>query len=447
LLLAVVALAACTSSRSIPGDRPRPIVNAVVILADTLRADHLSLYGYSRATSPTLDRLAHSAVVFEQARSQSACTFPSVDSLLASRPPVDFLRSAFASNPDARSARGDWLPTILKRAGFSTFAASASPVVRKSAGILNRIGGYGEGFDRFDEACETREAACVNAAAEHFLAGVREPFFAYLHYFDPHGPYQPPATHPRRIAVRVPGTPWVRLGDPKPIERRVTRNLPPLATAEDVQGLVDLYDEEIAYWDTQLGLLFEILAARGLRERTLVVLVADHGEMFLEHGDIKHCRRVFDTVVRTPLVAWIPGVAGRRISEPVENLDVAPTVLDYLGHDPAPYPFIGRSLRTLVEGRPATTRYAHAQMGTLFAVTDGRHKLILDAPTNKVWLYDLMRDPGEQVDRSRELPDVSARLRPDLDEWIAAASPSSPRITADRARDFDRRLRALGYVQ
>jgi len=429
--------------------RPRPAVaeNVLLLVVDTLRADHLGLYGYPRATSPTLDRLATSGVVFEQARSQAACTFPSVNSLLTSRQATAFLGRAYGdfSIPSA-------FPTIaelLAARGWATFAASASAVVRATASHVNPVGGYGAGFSRFDETCESREAACLNARFATFLDAQPARFFAYLHYMDPHHPYAPPATHPRRFAREVVGRDWVQAGNPDPIERALAAGSPPDVTPAELQSLIDLYDEEIAYWDTQLAELFADLARRRLRDRTLIVLAADHGEMFLEHGDVKHCRKVYDTVTRTPLVVWIPGGHGQRIARAVENLDVVPTILDYLGVAVTGVQLDGTSLRSIAEGAPdARSAYAYSAQDALRSVVDGRYKMIEDVLTQREQLFDLADDPGEQRDRLAELIPERRRLETALATWLAAnEGPDGGARNAGLAASVTRVLRSLGYVQ
>lgn len=240
----------------------------------------------------------------------------------------------------------------------------------------------------------------------------------------------------------------MRGGDPDRIERALTASKPPKATAADVAQRVTLYDEEIAYLDGQLGALFDDLRGRGLLERTVVVLAADLGEMFLEHGDVEHCRRRFDTVIRTPLVLWIPGVGGRRIAPPVQNVDLVPTLLDHLAVDPTGLGLEGTSLRPMIEGRSAPApEYAYSMQNEARSVTNGRYKLIFDLTNQRAQLFDLHLDPGERADAASRLPRERDRLRHALAAWPAAhEGPGSAHRNVQLAQ-VEQSLRVLGHLQ
>jgi arylsulfatase A-like enzyme len=442
----VVGWALIASACDRPPSRPAAD-NVLLLVVDTLRADHTSLYGYPRRTTPALERLAASAVVFEQARSQAACTFPSVNSLLTGRHPAEFLGAFYGDF--SIPARLPTLAERLQERGWATFAASASAVVRATPSPVNLVGGFGRGFDRFDEHCTGRDAACLTARLGKFLDRRASRFFAYVHFMEPHHPYAPPPAHARRFATAGGTRPWILAGDPDPIERALSAGAPVDVTRAELAQLVDLYDDEIAYLDAQLDALFGDLARRHLLDRTLIVLAADHGEMFLEHGDIKHCRQLWDTVVRTPLVVWWPDRPGRRVTAPVENVDLVPTVLDALGVRVPDAVFDGRSLRPLLDGRADPgPRYAHGVQAALRSVTDGRYKLIVDVVAGTARLYDLARDPGEHEERGAVLPAERARLGEALAAHVTAHEGADAGArSAARAAEVERALRALGYVQ
>lgn len=426
------------------GRSPTPR-HVLVLLVDTLRADHLSLYGYHRSTSPALDALARDAVVFEHARSQGACTFPSVNSLLTSRHPGHFFGQGWAnfSIPEGTPAAGE----LLRPYGFTTFAASASGVVRATPSKVNPGGGFGRGFDTFDETCLDQPAECINRRFLAFLDRRPARFFAYLHYMEPHHPYAAPRTFPRRFTDTQKGPPWVLAGTPDPIEKALLSGQPSPATPEDLQGLVDRYDDEIAYWDTQLAALMAELDRRRLRDDTLIVLVADHGEMFMEHGDIKHCRKLFDTVTHTPLVLWLRGVPGRRVPAPVQNVDVLPTILDLLHVTPSAWTPQGRSLVPLVAGRAMAPEIAFSAQDALRSANDARFKLIRNTRTGTAQLYDLVADPGEHADVAASHPAERARLDTALDAWLVLHDAANARTGGEAARDVQNALRALGYME
>ncbi|HEX9668929.1 MAG TPA: sulfatase [Thermoanaerobaculia bacterium] len=439
-LAAALVLAACAG-----GGEPRP-QNVVLVLVDTLRADHLGAYGYPRPTSPALDAFARQAVVFTDARSQAGCTFPSVNSLLTSQLPERFL-----GQPDgAIGIPGGIpaLPELLRARGWTTAAVSASAVVRRRPSEHNPRGGFGRGFDLFLEDCPWRSAACVNRQALPLLRSLPRPFFLYLHYLDPHAPYRPPQGHVRRFARGWSDKRFIRRGNPNPIGRALYQGAPdPGVTAADRRLLLDLYDEEIAFWDGEFGRLLAGLERAGLDAETIVVVASDHGEEFLEHGHVKHCRTVFDSSIRVPLVVRAPGFAPARVAAGAQNLDVLPTLLDLLGVPAEGHAFAGRSLRpALAAGRQAHARQVSAQ-GVLHAVVGPRHKLIADLASGRQWLYDLAADPGETRDRLAAERRAAAPLRAALRDWLARSAGGDPAALLAGAREAEERLRAVGYIE
>jgi arylsulfatase A-like enzyme len=441
---ALLAAASCTRAA-----RPQPPRNVVFILVDTLRADHLGAYGYPRPTSPNLDAFARSSLFFKDVRSQAPCTFPSVNSILTSRSP-----SAFLGQPNEGLGIPAQIPTlaeILRTRGFRTAAVSASAVVRKNPSRFNPHGGFGAGFDLFNEECVWKSAECVNRHAfEQLRVKDERPFFLYLHFIDPHGPYAPPDSHQRRFATGPkPDKPFIRNGNPNPIGDMLYKGLPdPGATKADLRYLIDLYDEEIRYFDGQLAVLLDELRTSGRLDDTLIVFAADHGEEFLEHGDIKHCRNLFDTEIRVPLVLHLPGAAARTLAQPVQNIDLTPTILDLLGVTADTRAFEGKSLRPLLEGKPAATGPQHALMSTLRSVSDGRFKLIHDLGAGTFALYDLRADPGETRDVLARERRTFHRLRQDLTAWLARTEGAAPADESVRkAQEELKKLRSLGYLE
>lgn len=432
------------------GKPPRP-KNVIFILVDTLRADHLGTYGYSRPTSPNLDAFARETLKFDDARSQASCTFPSANSILTSRWPV-----AFLGQPNQALGIPEGIPSlaeILHTQGFRTVAVSASAVVRNTPSRFNPTAGYGRGFDVFQEDCVWKSAACVNRQAEPFLKRGEQPLFLYLHYIDPHGPYQPPRTWRHKFAKGRPDKRWVRIGDPNPIGNWIYKGHEnPGFTPADLQYLKNLYDDEIAFFDQNFADLLESLRSSGLLDESIVVFASDHGEEFLEHGHIKHCRTVFDNSIRVPMLLRIPGVDARTVSLPVQNLDLVPTILDYLGIGTGGYTLEGRSLRPVLEedhdSRGAPRELQYALQGTFRSASDGRYKLIQDLAAGTAALYDLEADPGEKSDVLRRERRAYFRLRDSLAGWIARAEGQGPAGESVRkAREAEEKLRSLGYIE
>jgi len=438
----IAALALALFALSCHREPPRPR-NVILILVDTLRADRLSAWGYARPTSPNLDAFARESVRFDNARSQSACTFPSANSVLTSRWPA-----AFLGQPEQAMGIPAGIPSlaeILRSRGFHTVAVSASAVVRKSPSRFNPKGGFDRGFDVFQEDCVWQHADCVsNEAAAHLRRG-KKPLFLYLQYIDPHGPYRPPDSWRHRFATGTPEKEWVRKGDPNPIGDWLYKGEPnPGLTPGDLQYLKDLYDEEIAYFDSQLAELLGSIRAAGLLDDSLVILASDHGEEFLEHGDIKHCRNLFDTSAHVPLLVRIPGIGGKTVSRPVQNLDLVPTILDYIGVGSKQNRFNGRSLRGEIEGSNVPDELQYGLMGELRSVSDGRFKLIQDLGGKPPALFDLKADPGETRNVLPAERRTYARLRDALASWLAR---NEGKGVADEAREAQKKLRSLGYIE
>ena len=261
----------------------------VFVLVDTLRADHLGSYGAARDTSPHLDAFAEGAYRFPHVAAQAGCTFPSVNSLLTSRYAEHFLgqpRERRMSIPDSIPS----LAEILSGQGYRTVAVSASPVVRNTPTKVNRFGGFGRGFDRFDEACLERDASCVNGVAFGALDELSEkgaPFFLYLHYWDPHDPYDPPPHAIRHFPDQPYTLPFLHNGNLWPIIRMLYRDGPQWqVTKPDVAQIKTLYDEEIRYFDGRFQELVDRLDAAGLLDRTVLVFASDHGDEQLEHNNV-----------------------------------------------------------------------------------------------------------------------------------------------------------------
>lgn len=435
-----LAVLACT-------DAPKATPNVVVVLVDTLRADSLHVYGHPRPTTPRFDDFAASSLVFENHRAQAPCTFPSVNSLLTSR-----YTAHFTASEKLYLGIPDHLPTlaqILKRRGYSTLALSASPIVRDTPTVNgNPDGGFGAGFDRFLEACQWREAQCLNDTLETELETLEAPFFVYLHYIDPHDPYSAPHPYRDLYASRDPGaSDWARRGDPNPLAAMIYADGEEIAySPQDLATLKARYEEEVSYVDAQFGHLLDLLAQRALLQDAIVVLLSDHGESFLENDHVKHCHSLLDTEIRTPFLLQLPGRAHRRFDAVTQNLDVVPTLLDYLEIDTSGESFDGVSLRPLIEEGKPVNRAGFAAMDFYRSVVDERFKLMIDLRSETSVLHDYRRDPGESTDLQQRDRRHSHRLQSWLLEWIAENDPQATRMLGDVGA-VQERLRSLGYLQ
>lgn len=413
LLLGGLALAAGAAARFWPARAQPP--NLLLVTIDTLRADRVGAYGSGLGTTPALDALALRGARFEQVQSASPLTGPSHATLLTGQyPPVHGVRD------NARFVISSAVPTLaerLKRAGYDTAAfVGAFPL----AGAF----GFARGFDSFDEGLRAAAAGSVAErpadevadAARRWLAAERKrPFFAWVHFFDPHEPYAAPA--PYRDRFHHP------------------------------------YDAEVAFADAQLGRLLEALRSAGHLDQMFVAVLSDHGEGLGEHGESTHGLLLYESTLRVPFVIAGPGVAlGRIVRERVGTIDVLPTLLGLVGL-PVPEGLPGRDLGPALAGRavPINAVYAESLYGRLNcrwaplrALTEGDWKVV---EGSTVELFDLGRDTGEQRDRAREEPDRTTALRTALRRAVDAMAPGGDRVQRARLRPADvEALRSLGYV-
>ena len=431
-------------------DRP----NVLVLLVDTLRADHLGCYGAGPSPSPNLDRLAERGLLFEQAIAQAPWTTPSVATLLTGLHPRSHGVVAWPfSKPAARPENGstvlpDLLPTLPARAamaGITTVGVSANPLVSRTTNFARGFETFVE-FEWNAERDATARADEVNAAFLRWVGRNRgRRFLGYLHYMDVHEPYWPPAEFRPPVPDGVRSA--VARGRLAGIAERVNWSTgPPLATAE-VQHLRNLYDGGIRFWDFELQRLLDGLTALGVRDSTIVVVTADHGEEFQEHGKLTHGPDLYDELLHVPLVVVGPGVAPGRVREQVQGIDLFPTVAAMLGVQ-APAGLPGVDLMARREPRPAFSETSlgivDGKAGKLVSLRTPEWKLIQTPATGRFELYDLVRDPAEREDRFGTAPEGAA-LVTELTAWQPPPPPVV--ITTEATPKLERELRALGYVE
>jgi arylsulfatase A-like enzyme/Tfp pilus assembly protein PilF len=413
-LLVLVLSFALPRARPAAGPPRRP--NVLLVTIDTLRADHLGCYGYADARTPVLDGLAARGVRFATAVAHGPLTAPSHASILTGlTPPRHGVRD---NGGFALAANVPMLPAAFLGAGYRTTAfVSGFP--------LDRRFGFARGFEAYDDRLrhggDPRRAAYVERTAEATTAAVlrwldgqdaARPWFAWVHYFDPHAPYEPPPAFSARFATRP-------------------------------------YDGEVAFVDEQLGAVLRRIEQAGSLSSTLVLVTADHGESLGEHGEETHGVFVYDATLKVPFLLAGPRVpAGRVASTVARGIDVAPTLLDLAGL-PADGAIEGRSLRPALEGREMADEPAYAESlfaalhlgwAPLHAWRTARFKLV-DAPRPE--LYALDTDAAESKDLAQSRPDVVESLRRPLRAAMAKAAPAV--ATAVDAESGEK-LRSLGYL-
>ncbi len=445
------------------GAAPAGAPNVVLVVVDTLRADHLGCYGYAAAKTPHIDALAARGTRYASTFAQASWTRPSFATIFTSLYPSSH---GAVHKADSLPDRVDTIAELLARAGYYTvgFADNAN---------ISPAFNFGQGFAEYhylapalffhaDEAAAElalysglrlvherflaramdvhhyyQPAETVTAAVERWLdspAARHRPFFLFVHYMDPHDPY---FVHPFN------GVGYARVANPNP----------PPNLAETYRRL---YDGEIAYLDQHLGALLDDLGRRGLFDESLIVLTGDHGEEFHEHGGWWHGTTLYDEQTHVPLIVKPPhgGAPGRVVDGLTTSLDIAPTILA-AAHLPVPPVMQGHALP--LDATPPAERdrvFAETDLegNVVQAVRTPTWKFITANPNNPRGLkpeelYDLARDPGEQIDLAAKEPAQRETLRAALGRSLLEA-----RAHAGSAQHTDvdavtqERLRALGYV-
>jgi arylsulfatase A-like enzyme len=427
--------------------------NLVLIGIDTLRFDRTALAPAATPAeaarrarvTPNLAALADEAAVFVNATTQAPWTLPSFASILTGRYPHEH----------GASALGGWLRSrelglaeVLREAGYRT-AAVVSHV------LVARDRGFAQGFERFDESQVLGESAVTSqgvtdAALDWLARDGAGPFFLFLHYFDPHYEYRDHAEWAFADAYRG----WLR--DEAPAIHEIRHRAAELAP-RDLAHLRDLYDEDLAFTDREIGRLLAGLRAAGRAGDTAIVVVGDHGEEFLEHGWLGHELSLYQEVLRVPLLLRLPGVPAAVVEPPVETRALFATLLDYLGIEGVARGSAA-SLLPLLRGEQAAPAAVFSSVWLpdappesgrrvrRAAVRRGDWKLIRDQDTGTERIFDLSRDPHERADLSQTAPARRAELSAALDDWLAGLLEAGPAPARELDPQERERLRALGYL-
>jgi len=498
---------------------PATSPNIVLIQVDTLRRDHLSCYGYGRRTSPCLDRLAQESTLYTRAISPGAWTVPSQASIFTgtypSRHGVDrthpYLDCALTTLPEYLRAQGYrtfgissnfWISTATQYdRGFDVFSQSWQLLQAQSNPALERQRRRDPGYagqaspssiaERVRVAANRLEAAffrrcCAPVMAVDKGAGrvnrvvkrwikrwttLDRPFFAFIHYMEPHLPYRPPVRFLRqyldaREAVRARGVNQHAL---KYMGKRVPM------TGDDFDLLGRLYDAEISYTDHCIGEVVDGLRASGLLDNTVLVFCSDHGENLGEHGLMDHMFSVHDTITAVPLIVRYPGEMQRGTEHGlVQTLDIFPTVASLVGRNGAalngmealagqlqgrPMPPFGAAhpfaVTELQQVQPPISTLQRRYPGfdwriydrSLSALRTATHKYVQGSNGTEE-LYAIATDPRETTNQLASDPERAAEMRAQLSSWRDSFAPAVP---SDSTQDLDaeirRRLQDLGYIE
>jgi arylsulfatase A-like enzyme len=443
LLAGTAATPAPRQSQAKPPAQRFP--NVLVLSVDTLRADHVSAYGYRRPTTPNVDRLLKSGARFTEARTVEPLTNPSLSSMFTSLYPHEHgaTRNGLRVRPGLPSAA-----LSFARRGYRTAAFVGNWTLK------NRISGLGDHFQRYDEVFTRKRwlgmfkgeatAEDLTDSALAWLAehekGTTRPFLLWVHYVEPHAPYRLQEEFAPKLGIRTQGEP----------------------------SRQDRYDTEIAFADHHIGrLLAAFERDPRLKANTLIVFTADHGESLGEHSYWGHGRHLFEPGLRIPLgVAWAGKIPpGGVVTAPAQNIDVAPTLLSLAGL-PVPETFRGFDWAPVLRGaEPPRSRvtWYQAHKGAVLSkqeAANARRKGLLEIASlldgkkeifrlseGKLWLFDLGADPREAKSLSGRSTAPSARLRGWLD-GVQKGLATSDRLAPQEEIDPEnvQQLRALGYA-
>ncbi len=416
----------------------------LLIVVDTVRADHLGLYGHARPTSPALDARAAQGAVFERAFASSPWTLPSFGSIYTGLAPAQHgagTRLSAGPKPDYAPlpAQLPVLAETLRANGFVTAALVENPFLHPSFGVARGFETYRYLFRGF--GAPPRADRMVEAAL-HWLAGRdQRPFFLLLHLMAPHAPYDPPREVRGRFTAGYTGPFHLPFAGIAPLTAKQVSESP--AERGFIEGA---YDEELLGVDLALARLFDALAREPFGERLLVIFTSDHGEELFDHGAFEHGHTLHEELLHVPLIVWAPGVRARRIDAPVSHVDLLPTILDALGL-PAPTDLAGTSLWPLLHGGAAPPERLLVSEKLLYG-PEGRAWLrwpwkAIAMQGAAPLLYRLDQDPGETLD-------VAARHGAELDALRKLGEAgATARRAAPRAAEIDAATRAqlesLGY--
>lgn len=450
LFAAVFAAAVATGcgqqSEVTPEQSPPRAKNVVIVVVDALRADHLGCYGYPRGTTPGIDHLAGSALVFANAYSNATYTFPSTASMFTATLPVVHRIDWNEKRQERIRRLSDeyvLLTEVFHDAGFRTglltFPGWVSPTANYMQGVDVRV------------ESERNDRDLLERAVEFISSSAGKPFFLYLHFIDMHDYY-----HPRHLfanATEIPDD----LSDELLALRDKTNRQSYTALARDLRGhlserdleyLISVYDERLRETDRVIGDLTRHLDAEGLLDDTILVITADHGEQFAEHGRLVHGGDAFyNEVLRIPMIIANPSLFPERqtAETPFSSIDLGPTLLELVGLE-IPDVFQGEPLADrLDEDRPV-----FATDGRTWKAINREWSYIVSPSKQREELYRLTDDPGETVNLLEQQPEAAHMMREQVETMYHACESHPYRSLEvdeiDMPDEQLERLRALGYA-
>jgi arylsulfatase len=460
--LAVLAFS-CRGASSPPSPRPTAVaprsgngLSVLLITIDTLRADHLGLYGYHRPTSPHIDALGQRGTVFDRAFTFWPKTRGSFVMMMTGRRPS---QNGYSKTHQVLLDFNPTLAGVLEKAGYRTAAVIDNPNLAAQHGYSRGFESYRETWEEPALATETDRARAITDGGIAYLRAARpdQPFFLWLHYVNPHAPYTPPPPFDRKFLDEAASGP--RLAPVSGFHGGVKKEW--AVPGKTLGYYVSQYDGEIASVDDEVGRVLDALGSTPVAAKTAVVLTSDHGESLGEHDYyFDHGEDLFDPCLAIPLIVTVPGATGgRRTSEFASTLDLVPTILDAVK---VSYPpdLAGTSVLGAVTGAigPGRERLFAQNDRNLSATFDARYKLVdtpLDDGSTRSALYDRVRDPGETRNVAASGGEALRIARRELDLFLDRAQREWARTRVlVQGKEGEKpatieaceKLRALGYV-
>jgi len=404
--------------------------NIILITLDALRADHLNCYGYKRGTSPFISEFAKDAFIYQRVIAQSGSTMPSLATVFTSM----YAYADCALNE--RDALGKSYTTIaefLKKIGYKTYAIVGHGYVKKIFGLARGFDYYDDNFDKWRNADE------MTTLAIKFLKEGKshKKFFLWLHYRQPHWPYDPPLKYREMFYQKKPfngenqSDVYTIFGKKMTLSKKV------------ISELGDLYDANIRFADDALRGLFEYSRESGLLKNTIIIITADHGESLGEHNIFDH-NELYYGILRVPLIIRIPEIKGRVVENPVALIDIFPTICELLGYKNAPMlkRFRGKS----VFSETKLQQDLYSEYNNRFSLIVDNFRLFQDA-NNSYVLYNIADDPYEVdnlVSKESQRFDIMKQRMNSLLEHAKSRSYTGKPSLDERTKQ---NLKSLGYVQ
>ncbi len=382
----------------------RPDFNVILIVIDTLRADHLPFYGYKFNTAPNLSKFSSEGILFKHFFSNSPSTKPSISSLFTSGYPS---QHKCIQNEDVLNSKLITIAEILKKNNYYSIGVSDNFLISEKFN-------FNQGFHVWkniirNARSEFDGANKVNKIIFEEIEKVKEmPIFLYLHYVDPHEPYRVPIPFDKHFNTNYRGK---VTGDLRKGYTEKSNDHPSLnyfkTNSSELEQLKILYDNCIYYCDNQIGILFDKLKEKNMYENSIIIILSDHGEMFLEHGYLEHSNGLYSELINVPLIIRIPGLSNIVMDEYFQTIDVFPTILDILNIK-TDNTFMGDSIfrKTKKQNRPILSEHLrlneiNPQISFIFdnyKIIENLYEKNVTDMKNKYELYDITRDNYEKFD-------------------------------------------------